>query len=129
MVVVRLARRAFHPRSAWRRASKLDAHFAAIYGERWPALREAMLGPSQHVALLNPLCASAARSIFTGNAHEIDIDSVSLVTSPEKLPQPAALDDGRPSHYNLDRASVLPALALAPQPGHRVIDACAAPGG
>ena len=52
---------------------------------------------------------------------EIDIAGVSLVTSSEKLPQPAALDDesshyystGRPSHYNLDRASVLPALALA----------------
>ena len=51
------------------------------------------------------------------------------MTSNEKLPQPAALDDGRPSHYNFDRASVLPALALAPQPGHRVLDACAAPGG
>ena len=24
---------------------------------------------------------------------------------------------------------MLPALALAPQPGHRVLDACAAPGG
>ena len=130
MAAVRVARRAFHPRSAWRRASKLDAHFAAIYGERWPALREAMLGPSQHVALLNPLRASAARAVFTDDAHKIDIAGVSLVTSSETLPQPAALDDdGRPSHYNFDRASVLPALALAPQPGHRVLDACAAPGG
>ena len=141
-MAVRLARRAFHPRSAWRRSAKLDAHFSAIYGERWPALREAMLGPSQHVALLNPLRASAARTIFTDDVHEFDmaarvfttheiiqIAGVSLVTSNEKLPQPAALDDGRPSHYNFDRASVLPALALAPQPGHRVLDACAAPGG
>ena len=122
-------RRAFHPRSAWRRASKLDAHFSAIYGERWPELRAAMLGPSQHVALLNPLHASAARAVFTETTHEIDIAGVSLMTSPQTLPQPAPLDDGRPSHYNFDRASVLPALALAPQPGHRVLDACAAPGG
>lgn len=31
--------------------------------------------------------------------------------------------------YLLDRASLLPPLALAPRPGDRVLDACAAPGG
>jgi len=33
------------------------------------------------------------------------------------------------SHYLLDGASPLPALALAPKPGHKVLDMCAAPGG
>ena len=33
------------------------------------------------------------------------------------------------SHYLLDGASPLPALSLAPKPGHRVLDLCAAPGG
>ena len=33
------------------------------------------------------------------------------------------------SHYALDGASPLPAIALAPRPGHRVLDLCAAPGG
>lgn len=40
-------------------------------------------------------------------------------------------DGGRAlqSHYALDGASPLPALALAPRRGHRVLDLCAAPGG
>lgn len=33
------------------------------------------------------------------------------------------------SHYLLDGGSLLPALSLAPSPGHRVLDMCAAPGG
>ena len=31
--------RVAHPRSAWRRSAKLDAHFSAIYGERWRCAR------------------------------------------------------------------------------------------
>ena len=42
---------------------------------------------------------------------------------------PSAEKSGLASHYVLDGASPLPALALAPRPGHRVLDLCAAPGG
>ncbi|XP_062546668.1 5-methylcytosine rRNA methyltransferase NSUN4 [Armigeres subalbatus] len=42
---------------------------------------------------------------------------------------PRTCSTGVLSHFLLDGASVLPALALDVQPGDRVLDACAAPGG
>ncbi|KXJ77388.1 hypothetical protein RP20_CCG007692 [Aedes albopictus] len=42
---------------------------------------------------------------------------------------PRSCSTGVLSHFLMDGASVLPALALDVQPGDRVLDACAAPGG
>ncbi|XP_058817928.1 5-methylcytosine rRNA methyltransferase NSUN4 [Topomyia yanbarensis] len=42
---------------------------------------------------------------------------------------PRSCSTGVLSHFLLDGASILPALALDVQPGDRVLDACAAPGG
>ncbi len=70
--------------------SDFDLHFKAVYGPRWTALKEALLGPSPKVS----------RACF-----------------------------GDYAHYTLDQASVLAALALPLNPGERVLDMCAAPGG
>lgn len=67
-----------------------DRHFAAIYGERWPALREALVREPARVQ----------RDCFQGFAQ-----------------------------YTLDAASIRAAQALRPEPGERVLDLCAAPGG
>jgi 16S rRNA C967 or C1407 C5-methylase (RsmB/RsmF family) len=140
--------------SAAGRAAQLaafDKHFGAAYGARWPTLRTALLAPVEHVAWANPFAASVDVLPVFGSAawhpHQ-HVSGTSLmardgageadepVAMPEAVPVPARpanfhLDANGElqSHYALDGASPLPALALAPRPGHRVLDLCAAPGG
>ena len=99
------------------RLGQLDGHYAKVYGERWTTLREGLVGPTRYVAWVNPRT-------------EVDwpmirhIPSGCEVSLQEWFPPPT---DG--SHYILDGASILPALAVAPEKGDRIFDACAAPGG
>jgi len=126
-----------------------DKHFAAAYGSRWQALRSALERPVEHVAWVNPFVASTDsvlaafdRPCWASHVHPsgchllarcdetaelptaVQVCSAGLRSS--ALPQAAAM---LTSHYALDGASPLPALALAPRPGMRVLDLCAAPGG
>ncbi|MEI8093972.1 MAG: SAM-dependent methyltransferase [Spirochaetales bacterium] len=70
-------------------AEAFEAHFAQLFGDRWPSLRLALAQPSE----------------------------------------PQALVDGLLQAYYLDAASVRAAKALGVQPGDKVLDLCAAPGG
>ena len=126
-----------------------DKHFAAAYGSRWQALRSALERPVEHVAWVNPFVASADsvlaafdRPCWASHVHPSGChllarcdETAELPTAVQvcgaglrssALPQAAAM---LTSHYALDGASPLPALALAPRPGMRVLDLCAAPGG
>lgn len=66
-----------------------DEYYAALYGSRWGALKQAL----------------PAEPVYTG------------------------IDRGLQKPYFIDQASYLPVEALDLQPGHRVLDLCAAPGG
>ena len=130
--------------SAAARAASLtqfDNHFKAVFGNRWPALKSSLSLPVEHVAWSNPFaeakrpfdqvkwsthshgsgCALIARALSDDGS-----PAASLEEMPDASPSGAS---GLVTHYALDGASPLPALALAPRAGHRVLDLCAAPGG
>ncbi len=88
------------------------ANAAAESALRWNPLR----GPREVLQGLLPADASADRAIVDAYV----------------LPTPFALEDSpvweRGLAMGQSRASMLPALALAPQKGERILDLCAAPG-
>ncbi len=105
-------------------ASGFEEFYAGMYGERWPRLREALLLPKKHVAVVNPFSKysfpeQAVR--LTGLSFEHDVRDSFL--PPEKT------DSGYLNYYLLDAASILPVEALGLVPGEKVVDLCAAPGG
>ena len=122
---------------------EFDSHFHKAYGERWPELRSALAMPVEHVAWLNPFATPAASvaadswrtyahadsgcTLIARNEPTAPMPSPALVSSCAATEQLSSAQVA--SHYALDGASPLPAIALAPRPGHRVLDMCAAPGG
>nr|BFD62157.1 SAM-dependent methyltransferase [Bdellovibrio sp. HM001] len=104
-------------------------HFEKVYGSRWPALFAALQTREQQVARVNAWSPS-------------DLKTKSWATFPEKaeLPgchwltpahgcQPERNADELLDIYIMDPASVMVAKALDVQPGDRLLDMCAAPGG
>lgn len=74
--------------------------YAGVYGERWPAISEALRGERAHVARPNGFLARAT-------AEDRELRDV----------------------YPMDGASIAVARALGAIPGETVLDMCAAPGG
>ena len=116
---------------------QFESHFTSVFKGRWPALKAALANPVEHVAWVSPFAGAEARRSFDP-AHWSACEHKSRCTLMTRLPGeqvpmpeavPSAEKSGLASHYVLDGASPLPALALAPRPGHRVLDLCAAPGG
>lgn len=91
-------------------AQAFEAYYSALYGERWPRLKEALAGPSKSLAL----------RVLEGGGYE------TLAQAKEGLP--LAWQEG-PGPYFLDEASVAAAASLTLPPAGQVLDACAAPGG
>lgn len=101
-----------------------DEFYSEMYGERWPALKAALLGPKRYVAVLNPF------SKFQFETEPLIVSGLSLPHAVgEQFPQPEITESGYLNYYLMDAASMLPVEALAPAPGERVVDLCAAPGG
>jgi 16S rRNA C967 or C1407 C5-methylase (RsmB/RsmF family) len=101
-----------------------DQFYANMYGERWPRLKEALLAPKKHVAILNPHSKFEFRDTpvhMTGLSFELDVK--------DEFPQPEKTEAGYVNYYLMDAASILPIEALDLHPGERVVDLCAAPGG
>lgn len=95
-----------------------------MYGERWGRLKEALLAPKKHVAVLNPWSHFKFPEVpltISGLTFEHDVR--------ESFPQPEATHHGYLNYYLLDAASILPVEALDIHPGEKVVDLCAAPGG
>lgn len=94
-----------------------------MYGERWPRLKEALLAPKKHVAVVNPF----SKFKFDNPVHltgiSFDHHVGDLFSSPEKT------DEGYLNYYLMDAASILPVEALDIKPHDKVVDLCAAPGG
>jgi 16S rRNA C967 or C1407 C5-methylase (RsmB/RsmF family) len=105
-------------------ASGFEEFYAAMYGERWPRLRESLLLPKKHVAVVNPFSKFSFPDQpvrMTGLSFDHDVK--------DSFPPPEKTDSGYMNYYLLDAASILPVEALALIPGEKVVDLCAAPGG
>jgi 16S rRNA C967 or C1407 C5-methylase (RsmB/RsmF family) len=86
-----------------------ETHYAELYGERWPALKAALLLPARK---------TARRNIFSKRSAEPEAQSF-------------ADENGIHDFYFMDPASIFPAENLMDGicDGERVLDLCAAPGG
>jgi hypothetical protein len=98
---------------------RFRAHYAPQYPTRIDALLSALLTPVRHAALIN-----------TYHPHPPTISGTILPWFPTPVYTAAIFPPPKSgSHYLLDAASLLPVAALAVEPGMKVLDLCAAPGG
>jgi 16S rRNA C967 or C1407 C5-methylase (RsmB/RsmF family) len=108
-------------------------HFAKIYGQRWPALWQALVKSERQVARVNRFSVEA-RAKFSKTVAEAKVGDELLQrldscfwTQVDTRPQRTAED--LLDLYIMDPASILAARALRARPGERILDMCAAPGG
>jgi len=98
--------------------------YSEMYKERWPKIAEALVQNKKHVAILNPF------SKFEFKEMSLHIDGISFEHAVgEQFPSPTPTEEGFFNYYLMDAASILPIEALEIQPGEKVVDLCAAPGG
>lgn len=117
--------------------------------ERWPELHKSLKAPVEHVALVNPFLSAEARARYREERGLQDHPSIPLVCAAPTAPLESEVEDGltvqaggeltaeeaaeadapRLPAYFLDGASAVAALCMQVQPGDRVLDLCAAPGG
>ncbi|WP_253716007.1 RsmB/NOP family class I SAM-dependent RNA methyltransferase [Bdellovibrio bacteriovorus] len=105
-------------------------YFQKIYGERWPALFTALSKPEQQVArenILSPVPAGALRK-WQSLPVKPELSGCYWL-SPGSGFSPERNEDELLDVYVMDPASVMVARALDVQPGDRILDMCAAPGG
>jgi len=118
------------PSAAAQGLAECEALFSAVHGRRWPSLKDALLAPVNHVAWINPFVRQATLPEALEVVEAAAGCKLGLPAAGADVPPPAATTaGGLLSHYVLDGASPLPALALGARPGHAVLDMCAAPGG
>jgi 16S rRNA C967 or C1407 C5-methylase (RsmB/RsmF family) len=97
-------------------AAAFEAYYQAIYGERWSALKTALLLPKRHVVVFAP-------------GEVLPAELPALPWFPRAFVLEANREFPEQRCYFLDAASLLPVLALHPSPAETVLDLCAAPGG
>jgi len=101
-----------------------DQFYSDMFKARWPGLKESLLLPKKHVAIINPF-----------SKFRFPDDPISMTEIPfthqiaESFPHPEKTEEGYVNYYLMDAASILPVMALDPKPGEKVVDLCAAPGG
>lgn len=107
-----------------------DQFYEQIYGERWLALKTAMMASGKQVKRHNPFAQEGVRDEKHNNAKETQILKMppccAWNESGEEIPR---APNQLLLYYILDPASVLVATNLQVQPGEKVLDLCAAPGG
>jgi 5-methylcytosine rRNA methyltransferase NSUN4 len=102
----------------------LDQFYLQMYGERWPQLKAALLAPKRHVAVVNPW------SHYKFPHPPLVVNGISFEHEVrDTFPPPEREENGYMNYYLMDAASILPVEVLSPQPGEKVVDLCAAPGG
>jgi len=105
-------------------------HYAALFGERWAGLRQALLTASPKVLRVNAFASEAARQRDTRELRPVPglPGCFQLENALERVT--LGLDEAElASAYVMDAASVVAARALEVRAGESVLDLCAAPGG
>lgn len=100
------------------------AYYSDVYGERWPALREALLAPKKTVARVNAFVDHARDTLG-----HLQVAPWNLSVFESEAPIEAPTGEWPLPYFLMDGASILAALALGVREGHQVLDLCAAPGG
>ncbi|KAI0909516.1 S-adenosyl-L-methionine-dependent methyltransferase [Ustulina deusta] len=124
--------------------------YAVQFGqERWQqSLHPALTAPTRYAALANRFSGADLDMVFS-HEHAAKLQAIvfpgrSDLSDPKPLlsfqwetseaeaifppPQPAS-SSGLMTHWNLDAASLLAVHMLDPEPGDKILDLCAAPGG
>ncbi len=91
---------------------RFDQFYMQFFSERWPRLKQALIEDKSKVSL----CSPRARQNFS----DPDFSQILNLNYSQKILEGC---------YQLDFASLMPALDLEVKPGHKVLDLCAAPGG
>ncbi|MBX2988927.1 MAG: RsmB/NOP family class I SAM-dependent RNA methyltransferase [Bdellovibrionaceae bacterium] len=105
---------------------RFEAFHRDAHGDRWPALRAALLQPERQILRLNAFAGDAAASRF---ASLKPCGEWGFWQSPEAPLAPERRGGDLLDVYIMDPASVAAATALEARPGERIVDLCAAPGG
>lgn len=101
-----------------------EQFYSEMYGERWPRLKAALLDQKKHVAVINPF------SKFKFSDEPLHVTGINFPHAVQDVfPQPEKTEEGYANYYLMDAASILPIEALNINPGERIVDLCAAPGG
>lgn len=104
-------------------------HFQKVYGDRWPALFEALQKKEQQVARKNLLAVSEDEGkVWKKFVEKSELPNCYWVPENESV-QTQRNSDELLDIYVMDPASVMVARALDVHDGDRVLDMCAAPGG
>lgn len=109
------------------------ATYKQQYGDRFTKLLPALRAKTRHVCLLNPFLDDDTRRRLISE-HGLESTSIPFTYCSKEHEEEGIcmnMDDGNeksPSYF-LDAASVIAALAVDAQSGHKVLDMCAAPGG
>ncbi len=99
-----------------------EEYYSNTFGVRWPSLKQALLSDSIQTLYPNPFIpAKSTRPAFAPWLSGCEVFEGGEL----KRDESTGLLEG----YVLDPASVVVARALGVQPGDRVLDLCAAPGG
>lgn len=104
-------------------------HFSKIYENRWPSLLEALQKKEMHFARWNYFVKekpSKEKMTAYGLGKETEVNECFQVMMQSEI---LRNHDGLLSYYIMDPGSILAAQALRVQPGDKVLDLCAAPGG
>jgi 16S rRNA C967 or C1407 C5-methylase (RsmB/RsmF family) len=96
-------------------------YYTEIYAERWKKLRLALVESEKQVQSWN--------SLSVVDKSGVRVDWLPQVTWADQNGEIPRTSEGLLSYYILDPASVLCAKSLQVNPGHKVLDLCAAPGG
>jgi 16S rRNA C967 or C1407 C5-methylase (RsmB/RsmF family) len=99
-----------------------EEFYSETYAKRWPNLKEALLGPKNHLVLYNPYYHQSMpkRDSFLELPFLYENEGETLEGNQEERPLP---------YYFLDGASAIAPHQLEVKPGEKVLDLCAAPGG
>ena len=95
--------------------------------QRFMAYYQMWYTPEQLLSLKQP--ATRAALVLRGSEHACQSKPLTWYPTAWQLESGMAVDANASDYYVLNPASLLPILALDPQPGEAIADICAAPGG
>ena len=108
-------------------SKNFNDHYSKIYGDRWIFLSKALLKKEVQVARWNRFSKTEFKPLNTdGLETETELSGCYQILTQSEIFRG---NDGLLSYYIMDPGSVVAARALTVEPGDRVLDLCAAPGG